>query len=153
MYSKHNTLSNSFCMSCLPCRVTEGLGRFLFQQLILALDFCHLRGKVSRGVKLANTMLQLSPGQLPLLKLADFGFSKDTHVHSAAQSQVGAKKGAVFACIGEAAQLSLSSSHPKYWERVLPACVFCISSCSCCTGAASQNQGGHVAPLLSSRNA
>eukprot|EP00878_Enallax_costatus_P009364 GHUV01009786.1.p1 GENE.GHUV01009786.1~~GHUV01009786.1.p1 ORF type:complete len:276 (+),score=76.04 GHUV01009786.1:568-1395(+) len=70
-------------------RVSEALGRFLFQQLILALDFVHLKGKVSRGVKLANTLLQLAPGQLPLVKLADFGFSKDTGLHSAPQSQVG----------------------------------------------------------------
>lgn len=30
-----------------PCSVSEALGRFLFQQLVLALDFCHARGKVS----------------------------------------------------------------------------------------------------------
>jgi hypothetical protein len=40
-------------------------------------------------VKLANTLLALSPGQLPLVKLADFGFSKDTGRHSAPASQVG----------------------------------------------------------------
>lgn len=69
--------------------MSEALARFLFQQLILALDFCHMKGKVSRGVKLANTLLQLAPGQLPLVKLSDFGFSKDTGLHSAPQSQVG----------------------------------------------------------------
>jgi serine/threonine protein kinase len=69
-------------------RVSEALGRFLFQQLVLALDFCHRRGKVCRGVKLANTLLALAPGQLPLVKLADFGFSKDVGQHGAPQSQV-----------------------------------------------------------------
>jgi serine/threonine-protein kinase SRK2 len=69
--------------------VSEALGRFLFQQLVLALDFCHRRGKVCRGVKLANTLLALAPGQLPLVKLADFGFSKDVGQHGAPQSQVG----------------------------------------------------------------
>lgn len=121
--------------------MSEALARFLFQQLVLALDFCHARGKVrgggrhsqsvswhahtmplslfrcccccapvhcpvstlnpvhhlpadlthpqvSRGVKLANTLLALCPGQLPLVKLADFGFSKDTAAHSAPASQV-----------------------------------------------------------------
>jgi len=48
---------------------------------------------VSRGVKLANTLLSLSPGQLPLVKLADFGFSKDTGRHSAPASQVGTHGG------------------------------------------------------------
>lgn len=70
------------------CRVSEALGRFLFQQLVLALDFVHRRGKVCRGVKLANTLLALAPGQLPLVKLADFGFSKDVGQHGAPQSQV-----------------------------------------------------------------
>ncbi|WIA34830.1 hypothetical protein OEZ86_013128 [Tetradesmus obliquus] len=70
-------------------RVSEALGRFLFQQLVLALDFVHRRGKVCRGVKLANTLLALAPGQLPLVKLADFGFSKDVGQHGAPQSQVG----------------------------------------------------------------
>jgi serine/threonine-protein kinase SRK2 len=29
-------------------RVAEPLARFIFQQLLLALDFCHRRGKVNR---------------------------------------------------------------------------------------------------------
>lgn len=49
--------------------------------------------QVSRGVKLANTLLALSPGQLPLVKLADFGFSKDTGRNSAPSSQVGVSGG------------------------------------------------------------
>jgi hypothetical protein len=49
--------------------------------------------QVSRGVKLANTLLALSPGQLPLVKLADFGFSKDIGRHSAPNSQVGVGPG------------------------------------------------------------
>lgn len=68
--------------------MSEALARFLFQQLILALDFCHRKGKVSRDVKLANTLLVLAPQQLPLVKLCDFGFSKDSLKHSEAKSQV-----------------------------------------------------------------
>ncbi len=45
--------------------------------------------QVCRGVKLANTLLALAPGQLPLVKLTDFGFSKDVGTDSAPQSQVG----------------------------------------------------------------
>ncbi|KIY95352.1 hypothetical protein MNEG_12611 [Monoraphidium neglectum] len=70
-------------------RASEALARFLFQQLVLALDFCHRKGKVSRDVKLANTLLALAQNQLPLVKLCDFGFSKDTMLHSAPASQVG----------------------------------------------------------------
>jgi serine/threonine protein kinase len=70
-------------------RASEALARFLFQQLVLALDFCHRKGKVSRDVKLANTLLALGANQLPLVKLCDFGYSKDTMLHSAPASQVG----------------------------------------------------------------
>ncbi|KAI8473311.1 MAG: serine carboxypeptidase S28-domain-containing protein [Monoraphidium minutum] len=70
-------------------RASEALARFLFQQLVLALDFCHRKGKVSRDVKLANTLLALAQNQLPLVKLCDFGYSKDTMLHSAPASQVG----------------------------------------------------------------
>jgi serine/threonine protein kinase len=72
-----------------PCRASEALARFLFQQLVLALDFCHRKGKVSRDVKLANTLLALAQQSLPLVKLCDFGYSKDTMMHSAPASQVG----------------------------------------------------------------
>jgi hypothetical protein len=40
------------------------------------------------SVKLANTLLALAPGQLPLVKLADVGLSKDVGQHGAPQSQV-----------------------------------------------------------------
>jgi len=43
---------------------------------------------VSRDVKLANTLLALAQNQLPLVKLCDFGYSKDTMLHSAPASQV-----------------------------------------------------------------
>jgi serine/threonine-protein kinase SRK2 len=93
-------------MICCSChfflrRVSEALGRFLFQQLVLALDFCHRRGKVCRGVKLANTLLALAPGQLPLVKLADFGFSKDVGQHGAPQSQVSSRGLLVLRQVGD----------------------------------------------------
>jgi serine/threonine-protein kinase SRK2 len=70
-------------------KLQENLARFVFQQLLIAIDFCHRKGKVNRDLKLANTLIALTDGQLPLLKLCDFGFSKDTYRHSAPQSQVG----------------------------------------------------------------
>jgi serine/threonine-protein kinase SRK2 len=68
--------------------VSEPLARFLFQQLVLALDFCHAKGVASRDIKLSNTLLALAPGQLPLVKLADFGLAKDKALHSRPTTQV-----------------------------------------------------------------
>lgn len=70
-------------------KLPENLARFVFQQLMIAIDYCHRKGKVNRDLKLANTLIALTDGQLPLVKLCDFGFSKDTYRHSAPQSQVG----------------------------------------------------------------
>ncbi|KAG2442023.1 hypothetical protein HYH02_009815 [Chlamydomonas schloesseri] len=69
--------------------IIEPLARFLFQQLVIALDFCHRRGKVNRGIRPASLLLQLSASALPLLKLSDFSLSKDTLRHSEPRSQVG----------------------------------------------------------------
>ncbi len=44
-------------------------------------------GKVNRDIKLANILLQ--DGQLPLVKLCDFGFSKDKFDDSEPQTQIG----------------------------------------------------------------
>lgn len=46
------------------------------------------QGKVNRDIKLSNILLSIVEGQLPLVKLADFGFSKDTYRHSEPHSQV-----------------------------------------------------------------
>ncbi|KAL4425747.1 hypothetical protein ABPG75_009763 [Micractinium tetrahymenae] len=65
----------------------EDEARWFFQQLILAVDYCHRMGVTSRDIKLENTLLDGSPR--PLIKLADFGFSKDANQHSAPTSRVG----------------------------------------------------------------
>ncbi|KAI7838415.1 hypothetical protein COHA_007788 [Chlorella ohadii] len=67
--------------------VTEAEARWFFQQLIVAVDYCHRMGVSSRDIKLQNILLDGSPQ--PLIKLADFGFSKDTNQHSAPNSRVG----------------------------------------------------------------
>lgn len=48
--------------------------RWFFQQLIIALDYCHKIGVVNRDIKLENTLLDNS--KRPLVKMCDFGYSK-----------------------------------------------------------------------------
>ena len=56
-------------------RLGEDDARWFFQQLICAVDYCHKMGVANRDIKLENTLLDGSPR--PLVKLCDFGFSKD----------------------------------------------------------------------------
>lgn len=70
-------------------KLKEPVARWFFQQLIMAVDYCHRRGVANRDIKLENTLLQNVEGlPLPLLKLCDFGYSKSDH-KSAAKSKVG----------------------------------------------------------------
>lgn len=70
-------------------RLKETQARWFFQQLILALDYCHRRGVANRDIKLENCLLQNEEGlPHPLLKMCDFGYSK-ADFRSAAKSQVG----------------------------------------------------------------
>ncbi|EFN57457.1 hypothetical protein CHLNCDRAFT_142950 [Chlorella variabilis] len=65
----------------------EDEARWFFQQLMVAVDYCHRMGVTSRDIKLENTLLD--GGQWPLIKLADFGFSKDPKQQSEAKTRVG----------------------------------------------------------------
>jgi len=70
-------------------RLKESIARWFFQQLILAVDYTHKRGVANRDIKLENLLLHLEEGlPHPLLKMCDFGYSKND-VRSAATSQVG----------------------------------------------------------------
>ncbi|PSC74495.1 sulfur stress regulator [Micractinium conductrix] len=60
---------------------------WFFQQLMIAVDYCHRMGVTNRDIKLENALLDGSPR--PLIKLADFGFSKDSNDQSAPTSRVG----------------------------------------------------------------
>eukprot|EP00884_Botryococcus_braunii_P022447 jgi/Botrbrau1/8887/Bobra.0148s0007.1 len=53
----------------------EPEARWFFQQLILGMDYCHKMGVVNRDIKLENTLLDGS--RRPLLKICDFGYSKN----------------------------------------------------------------------------
>ncbi|GMH39462.1 hypothetical protein BSKO_07360 [Bryopsis sp. KO-2023] len=57
-------------------RLEETLARWFFQQLILAVDYCHRKGVVNRDIKLENLLLQ-NDQLFPQLKLCDFGYSKN----------------------------------------------------------------------------
>lgn len=67
--------------------LAEDDARWFFQQVVIAIDYCHRLGVCSRDIKLENTLLDDSPR--PLVKLCDFGFSKDANYHSAPGSRVG----------------------------------------------------------------
>eukprot|EP00803_Ostreobium_quekettii_P003187 evm.model.scf_1919.2 EVM.evm.TU.scf_1919.2 scf_1919:15986-18206(-) len=54
---------------------TEDVARFFFQQLIFAVRYCHHMNVANRDVKLENTLLDADK---KLLKLCDFGLSKDS---------------------------------------------------------------------------
>jgi serine/threonine-protein kinase SRK2 len=67
----------------------EPTARWFFQQLMVGLDYCHRKGVVNRDIKLENTLLKNVPNlPLPLVKICDFGYSKD-HLTSDPKSKVG----------------------------------------------------------------
>ncbi|KAI8471513.1 MAG: kinase-like domain-containing protein [Monoraphidium minutum] len=65
-------------------RLYEPAARWFFQQLVLAVDFCHKQGVANRDIKLDNLLLQPIPGATrPLLKVCDFGYSRaDARAHA-----------------------------------------------------------------------
>ncbi|KAK9840946.1 hypothetical protein WJX81_001908 [Elliptochloris bilobata] len=64
----------------------EAEARWFFQQLIIGMDYCHKMGVVNRDIKLENTLLDGS--KRPLLKICDFGYSKNDK-DSVPKSKVG----------------------------------------------------------------
>jgi len=68
--------------------LSEEVARFLFQQLTITMEFIHKKGKVNRNIKLENVLV-VESGPLPLIKLYDFGLSKDKYEDSAPHSQIG----------------------------------------------------------------
>ncbi|DBB12672.1 hypothetical protein WJX82_009176 [Trebouxia sp. C0006] len=65
----------------------EADARWYFQQLIIAIDYCHRMGVANRDIKLENTLLDSTTR--PLIKICDFGYSKHEKLQSAPGSRVG----------------------------------------------------------------
>ena len=68
--------------------LAEDLARWFFQQLIVSLDFCHKKGIANRDIKLENALLDGTP-ERPLLKICDFGYSKNEYLDSRPKSLSG----------------------------------------------------------------
>mmetsp|Transcript_7196 Transcript_7196/g.21173 ORF Transcript_7196/g.21173 Transcript_7196/m.21173 type:complete len:450 (-) Transcript_7196:3238-4587(-) len=54
----------------------EDEARWFFQQFIIGLDYCHRMGIANRDIKLDNILLH-GRGERPVVKICDFGYSKD----------------------------------------------------------------------------
>ena len=68
--------------------ISENQARHIFQQLMSAVAFCHSVGVVNRDIKLENALL-LDTGANPVLKLCDFGYSKNEQLDSACKTAAG----------------------------------------------------------------
>lgn len=68
--------------------INENQARHIFQQLMSAVGFCHSVGIVNRDIKLENALL-LDNGPTPVLKLCDFGYSKNEKLDSACKTAAG----------------------------------------------------------------
>ena len=55
---------------------SEEEARWFFQQFIIGLDYCHRMGIANRDIKLDNILLH-GRGPRPVVKICDFGYSKD----------------------------------------------------------------------------
>lgn len=69
--------------------ISEQLGRWFFQQLIIGLDYIHRKGIANRDIKLENTLIEGE--EWPLLKICDFGYSKNSITGSDPKSLVGTR--------------------------------------------------------------
>ncbi|KAI7842253.1 hypothetical protein COHA_003894 [Chlorella ohadii] len=79
-----------FDLVSVSIRLKERHARLMFQQLIAALAWCHSQGIHHRDVKLENLLLSRpAREQACLLKLCDFGFSKDAVAQAQPHTMVG----------------------------------------------------------------
>lgn len=71
--------------------LSENMARWLFQQLVFAVDYCHRKGIANRDIKLDNLLLDMSihgTPQYPILKVCDWGYAKSEYHQSLATSTV-----------------------------------------------------------------
>lgn len=71
--------------------LSENLVRFLFQQLVLGIEYCHKMNIVNRDIKIQNTLLT-GNANWPMLKICDFGYSKHALADSVPDSLVGTEQ-------------------------------------------------------------
>eukprot|EP00210_Caulerpa_lentillifera_P000092 g88.t1 len=69
--------------------LTDAAARFFFQQIVLAVDYCHKMNVVNRDIKLENVLVTGNNEEWPLLKICDFGFSKNQNLDSVENTVVG----------------------------------------------------------------
>ena len=62
------------CDQVMGCPEDEA--RWFFQQFIIGLDYCHRMGIANRDIKLDNILLHGRDSR-PVVKICDFGYSKD----------------------------------------------------------------------------
>lgn len=62
-------------------RLNESMARWIFQQLIIAVDYCHRKGVSSRDIKCENILLN-NGSHFPIVKLCDFGYSHQENAQS-----------------------------------------------------------------------
>ncbi|KAI3431793.1 hypothetical protein D9Q98_010546 [Chlorella vulgaris] len=71
--------------------MSEKEARWMLQQIIIGLAYCHERGVANRDLKLENMLLDrpaAQGGEWPLIKICDFGYSKH-ELNSTAKTGVG----------------------------------------------------------------
>ncbi len=65
---------NKLYYECGSRGLDESKARWFFQQLVLALDYCHKMNISNRDIKLENTLLHSQGAdRRPMVKLCDFG--------------------------------------------------------------------------------
>lgn len=110
----------------------EPQARWLFQQLILALDYCHRIGVSNRDIKLDNILLDKScrgRPDWPILKICDWGYAR-----SGATSEASSKVGTLSYMAPEVLQSnSYSTKRADIWSCgvVLYAMLVSPSCCDC----------------------
>eukprot|EP00210_Caulerpa_lentillifera_P003324 g3173.t1 len=71
--------------------INQNSARWFFQQLIVAVDYCHRKSVIDRDIKLENVLVDCDD-EYPMLKICDFGYSKNEMKNSVACSTVGTYK-------------------------------------------------------------